>query len=435
MPEKMWNTQYMEDFNKKQSRSKTKSSRLEIHRHSNSHPKKSATDSRRPKSTVTTSWYIRKAQKNLEEKSRACDVDSPFIDSFSNMLNDARGPLSPYSGTVFENYVSTNHPSMFPSRQQTPVPPTDLQVSGDKILLDNREISKQYLIELYEAAMSKQKEEEEKNEEEKAEEDKKEDDSEEGKQDVDRGPSVELRPKTPAQELHWICWPEPEEKDLPKRPNTVLGVHGADGKGYNIEGADPAFIQETARGAPPTFVPELHSWVNATTDYDREAAARIMAMSGSLAPPLPPEALRPQRQATFTFGSNRRNLYRTAPDPRGFYAQSWMPYYEDRNASEDRRIKEMDRRLAVSDSLPQLPMLQRSNTYTDMRPMQRRTIRYPKSEEYVHDHSMFMTTQPLIRGHFIIHPDWVSERLTKKRMNLANRKVRNGLRYGASEEY
>ena len=37
------------------------------------------------------------------------------------------------------------------------------------------EISKQYLIELYEAAMSKQKEEEEKNEEEKAEEDKKED--------------------------------------------------------------------------------------------------------------------------------------------------------------------------------------------------------------------------------------------------------------------
>lgn len=158
---------------------------------------------------------------------------------------------------------------------------------------------------------------------------------------------------------------------------------------------------------------------------DREAAARIMAMSGSLAPPLPPEALRPQRQATFTFGSNRRNLYRTAPDPRGFYAQSWMPYYEDRNASEDRRIKEMDRRLAVyvlvfylsvissrffspsnmylfilifgslicrSDSLPQLPMLQRSNTYTDMRPMQRRTIRYPKSEEYVHDHSMFMVS-------------------------------------------
>lgn len=45
------------------------------------------------------------------------------------------------------------------------------------------------------------------------------------------------------------------------------------------------------------------------------------------------------------------------------------------------------------------------------------------------------TTQPLIRGHFIIHPDWVSERLTKKRMNLANRKVRNGLRYGTSEEY
>lgn len=254
----------------------------------------------------------------------------------------------------------------------------------------------------------------------------------EGNKEVDRGPVVEQRPKTPAQELHWICWPEPEEpKDLPKRPNTVLGIRASDGK----DGCDPCLLQESNRGAPLTFVPELHSWVNATTEYDREAVAKIMAMSGSLAPPLPAEALRPQRQATFTFGSNRRNMYRTAPDPRGFYAQSWMPYYEDRNASEDRRIREMDRRLAVSDSLPQLPVLQRSNTFTDMRPMQRRTIRYPKSEEYVHDHSMFMTTQPLIRGHFIIHPDWVSERLTKKRMNLANRKVRNGLRYGTSEEY
>lgn len=76
-----------------------------------------------------------------------------------------------------------------------------------------------------------------------------------------------------------------------------------------------------------------------------------MAMSGSLAPPLPPEALRPQRQATFTFGNNRKNMYRTVPDPRGFYAQSWMPYYEDRNASDDRRVREMDKRLAMQVSI------------------------------------------------------------------------------------
>lgn len=434
MPEKMWNTQYMEDFNKKRTRTKTKSTPSETLRISYTHPKKSISDTRRPKSSVTNSWYIKKAQKNQEERARSCDVDTPFIDSFSNMFNEGHAPLSPYSGTVFENYVNSNLQTPYPSRQHTPAPPTDLQNSGgDKIFLDNREISKQYLIELYEAAMAKKREEEEKIEEEKTEEEKKEeDDGGEGNKEVDRGPVVEQRPKTPAQELHWICWPEPEEpKDLPKRPNTVLGIRASDSK----DGCDPYLLQESNRGAPLTFVPELHSWVNATTEYDREAVAKIMAMSGSLAPPLPAEALRPQRQATFTFGSNRRNMYRTAPDPRGFYAQSWMPYYEDRNASEDRRIREMDRRLAVSDSLPQLPVLQRSNTFTDMRPMQRRTIRYPKSEEYVHDHSMFMTTQPLIRGHFIIHPDWVSERLTKKRMNLANRKVRNGLRYGTSEEY
>ncbi|XP_061172667.1 uncharacterized protein LOC133181994 [Saccostrea echinata] len=423
MPEKMWNTQYMEDFNKKRTRSKTKSTPTEAWRYSNPQPKKDFLDSRRPKTAGTNSWYIKKAQKNLEERSRASDVASPFIDSFSNMLNDENGP---YQGTFMENYISP-YPTPCPSRLHTPAPPTDLQISGEKILLNNKEISKQYLLELYEQAMAKKEEEEEK-EEEKTEEKKEE--------EVDRGPVVEQRPKTPAQELHWICWPEPErQKDIPKRPNTVLGVHNSDVKGVDTDCIDPCHQRESARGAPLTFVPELHSWVNATTDYDRETAARIMAMYGSLAPPLPPEALRPQRQATFTFGSTRKNQYRTVPDPRGFYAQSWMPLYEDMNASNDRRVREMDKRLSASDTLPQLPMLQRSNTCTDMRPMQRRIIRYPKSEEYVHEHSMFMTTQPLIRGHFIIHPDWVSERLTKKRMNLANRKVRNGLRYGTSEEY
>ena len=58
MPEKMWNTQYMEDFNKKQSRSKTKSSRMEIHRHSNSHPKKV--------SILYTALYRRIPSKRIE---------------------------------------------------------------------------------------------------------------------------------------------------------------------------------------------------------------------------------------------------------------------------------------------------------------------------------------------------------------------------------
>lgn len=95
-------------------------------------------DTRRPKSSVTNSWYIKKAQKNQEERARSCDVDSPFIDSFSNMFNDGHAPLSPYSGTVFENYVNSNLQTPYPSRQHTPAPPTDLQnPGGDKIFLDN----------------------------------------------------------------------------------------------------------------------------------------------------------------------------------------------------------------------------------------------------------------------------------------------------------
>lgn len=98
----------------------------------------SISDTRRPKSSVTNSWYIKKAQKNQEERARSCDVDSPFIDSFSNMFNEGHAPLSPYSGTVFENYVNSNLQTPYPSRQHTPAPPTDLQNSGgDKIFLDN----------------------------------------------------------------------------------------------------------------------------------------------------------------------------------------------------------------------------------------------------------------------------------------------------------
>lgn len=40
MPEKMWNTQYMEDFNKKRTRTKTKSTPSETLRISYTHPKK-----------------------------------------------------------------------------------------------------------------------------------------------------------------------------------------------------------------------------------------------------------------------------------------------------------------------------------------------------------------------------------------------------------
>ena len=52
----------------------------------------------------------------------------------------------------------------------------------------------------------------------------------------------------------------------------------------------------------------------------------------SLAPPLPPEALRPKRQMTFTYGGRRSNNsnYNSMPDPLIHYSQSWRPLYEDR---------------------------------------------------------------------------------------------------------
>lgn len=253
-------------------------------------------------------------------------------------------------------------------------------------------------------------------------------------------PDLTDKPK----DYHWICWPEPKNHEQPQRPHTSLGIHRpptpyGGGPGDDIEDRPSSVIpgygfgdsEDITRGPPMTYVPELKSWINSSSQYDKDIAHNIMAtMYSSLAPPLPPEALRPKRQMTFTYGGRRSHNfnYSSMADPLIHYSQSWRPMFED-----TRSYSRQELRHSVP-SFPQIPGLERS--HTDLTPQRRRVIRYPRTEDYVHERSMFMTTQPPCTGHFIIHPDWVSERSGKRKLSAARKKNQslNGLRYGTPQE-
>ncbi|KAJ8305028.1 hypothetical protein KUTeg_017420 [Tegillarca granosa] len=159
---------------------------------------------------------------------------------------------------------------------------------------------------------------------------------------------------------------------------------------------------------------------------EKDIATKMSGMYLTQSPRCLPDYMRPKREGTFTYGyGNRISPMRTTP---GLYAQSCLPYTHN-SLPEDLVIQGMTKRLQNADQIP--GGLYRSNT--DLaRPLNRRVINYPRSEEYVHQHSMFWSTQPLVRGHFIIHPDWVSERITKRKLNTAYGRKKSGLRYGTN---
>lgn len=252
-------------------------------------------------------------------------------------------------------------------------------------------------------------------------------------------PPKEPRSKTPdpRQDYHWICWPEPETKSPtkdkvphppPPRPNTSLGIswpnprpgNNADDIEDRPNSTEPGYAfgdqEEITRGPPMTFVPELQSWINAASDYDKAFIYRMMALNGTL-PMIPPQHMRPRRETTYTFGQTKLPMSTQTylPNP---YAQRWVPGGGNMSPR----------------ALPSLPQMHRSYSDLDDLSAARRYLRQPisKSQDYVHEHSMFMTTQPLCRGHFIIHPDWVSERLPKRKVTPF-KKNRPTMRYGSNK--
>ncbi|XP_063434327.1 uncharacterized protein LOC134715806 [Mytilus trossulus] len=428
--EKMWITNYMDSYNKdrKYSRKFSGTSRYNT-------PKRKPISERleflaRPKTPARpkTASVVQEQNTLYNEKSQPVVSFDEFNKQFTKLRFDSNG------------YVV--HPYSCP-------PEVNIGVQGTHVQLSERENKNHYMQPILEAADSLPKTE--LNFEKKEEEEEKENDEEEENTDnvdkPDEIPTVAtpvpdaLTDKT--KDYHWLCWPEPKPKDEPPlRPHTSLGIHRALTPYGGVPGDDiedrpsstiPGYAfgdsEDITRGPPMTYVPELKSWVNSSNEYDKDIAQNIMnTMYSSLAPPLPAEALRPKRQMTFSYGGRRSNnsMYNSMPDPLTHYSQSWRPVYEDRRGPPSRH--------EIVPSFPQIPGLQRSKT--DLQPMKRRTIRYPAGDDYVHERSMFMTTQPSCTGHFIIHPDWVSERSGKRKLfaTKKNGNSRNGLRYGTPHE-
>ncbi|XP_052279869.1 uncharacterized protein LOC127877729 isoform X1 [Dreissena polymorpha] len=229
----------------------------------------------------------------------------------------------------------------------------------------------------------------------------------------------EIRVKSP--ELHWICWKE--HKPSP-RPYTSLGLR-------RTEGIEPKLHGHNA-GQPVTYNSTYQSWTNASLENEQKAVDAMFALRRSQSfyePSYKPMTSisvndMPPRDTYTGYGNN--------PDPRSIYQQSFFPYHQAGGAGsrEGQVMGQLAKELNGKEPAPfnynysfnKYPLHMRKN---------RRTA--ATTDDYVHESSMFMSTTPACSGHFIIHPDWVSERSALRRSNsmiqTRNSPKKDGFRY------
>lgn len=233
--------------------------------------------------------------------------------------------------------------------------------------------------------------------------------------------SVELRTKTP--DLHWICWKE--HKSTTRRPYTSQAL--SQPTQFSPRGYD-----HKADGLPVTYDPAIQSWTNASNDNERQAVDAMFKLQRSRS------FYEPSRQHFTSISVNDappRDTYTGYgggnPDPRNIYQQSFFPHHQAGGAGprEGHIVNNLARELNGREPAPFNNQFSFNKYPLHMRKSNRRAS---FSDEYVHERSMFMSTTPSCSGHFIIHPDWVSERSGLRRSNsmiLARRSKNDGLRY------
>lgn len=185
-------------------------------------------------------------------------------------------------------------------------------------------------------------------------------------------------------------------------------------------GVDPEFYEENLLNEYqiPSKEDKMMSPVNrSNTFYYEPQQARLTSISVN-DPPV--------RDTYTMYNQHRRSQ---SVSPRGYYNQSFFPYHKPGGAGvrEDIVLNSFAKSMEGKQPLP--------NNYQYSFHKYPFTTRQPRKvalgEEYVHQHSMFMLTTPRCTGHFIIHPDWVSERSGMKRSRsfIQSRRNLDGLRY------
>jgi len=233
-----------------------------------------------------------------------------------------------------------------------------------------------------------------------------------------------------SREPHWICWPE--TKNSKRRPHTSLGFH-RDTHAHETSGTGND--QLSPRGAPLTYEPDLKSWTNAK-ENDRKTVDNMYQLQRSQSfyeptrkPMTSISVNEPPARDTYTlYGQGQTS---NSVDPTGIYKQAFFPYHKPggHGAREDQVMRMLSKSMEGRQ-----PNAYGHNYSFNKYPLHMRTRRRfpPASDDYVHDQSMFMTTTPRCVGHFIIHPDWVSEKSALRRSNtmiMPSKPNPNGLRY------
>lgn len=223
--------------------------------------------------------------------------------------------------------------------------------------------------------------------------------------------SVPIRSKTP--ELHWICWPEPKKNKSTKRPYTSQGLYTHRANSGN---QTPRNDRPLNAGQPVQYDPKIKSWTNVSVENDRKAVnAMFTSMKRSQSfyepshkPMTSISVNEPPPKDTYTrYGGQ-------VVDPRSLYQQSYFPYFQAHGTGprDAMHLQELSREMNVSQS-PAFNYNYSFNKYPLHMRKNRRSA--AATDDYVHERSMFMTTTPQCVGHFIIHPDWVSERSSLRR--------------------
>lgn len=214
-----------------------------------------------------------------------------------------------------------------------------------------------------------------------------------------------IRSKTP--DLHWICWPEPKRNKTQKRPYTSQGLY----TDRNTQSTNNKNV-----GQPVKFDPKIKSWTNVSAANDRKAVDAMfttMKRSQSFYEPMykPMTSISvndpPPKDKYTKYGGQ-------VVDPRSLYQQNYNPYYQPHGTGprDAMHLQELSREMNQSQS-PAFNYNYSFNKYPLHMRKNKRTA--ATTDDYVHERSMFMTTTPNCVGHFIIHPDWVSERSSLRR--------------------
>ncbi|KAL3865424.1 hypothetical protein ACJMK2_042814 [Sinanodonta woodiana] len=257
--------------------------------------------------------------------------------------------------------------------------------------------------------------------------------------DAPKGLDSAARSKAPLPDLppdlhpHWSQWPDPGAESI--RPHTSLGFADLSKEKSKDRPLtpEPSYAsgqrEHTDPGASMTYIPALKTWINANNDYQRAVVDKMLSSMN--------------RERTFHHyqpshsGNNPRDSY-TYFNPKptnpyaanhGYYSNNGYGYSRYGSREDDGVIRGMGIKLGEREPLPSIYSKRLEGVQFN-----RRTRQLPRSDDYVHELSMFMTTQPRVSGHFIIHPDWVSERMGLRRSHTMfepRKSSKEGLRYSS----